>query len=134
MHKLAVIILNWRTADLAENCIVSVLASKVPQWALSVIVIDNRSDDGSAESLQSKFADHITLIECAVNNGYAGGMNVGLTKAKEIGAEYALLLNADITLTESTIEEFVSAAQSRDDGAFFGPESTTWASRQRTGS
>jgi hypothetical protein len=88
---------------------------------MSVIVVDNDSGDGSAEMIQSKFSDRITLIRCDENNGYAGGMNAGLIKAKDIGAEYALLLNADITLASSTIEAFMSAAEECTGGDFFGP-------------
>lgn len=117
----AVVVLNWRTPDLAIRCVRSVLDSTFAGGGLATIVVDNASGDGSSETLRARFGDAVRVIENPVNNGYAGGMNAGLRKAREIGARYALLLNADIELGPDTIHRLFAAAESRPDGAFFGP-------------
>jgi GT2 family glycosyltransferase len=118
---IAVIILNWRTADLAAKCTETVLNSAVPNLRIATIVVDNASGDGSVELLRSKFHDSVEVIENATNNGYAGGMNTGLKRASELGARYAFLLNTDITVAPDTIASLYNAAEKLPNGAIFGP-------------
>lgn len=118
---IAVVVLNWRTPDLAEQCVRSVLGLGGEGGEVKCIVVDNASGDGSAGRLQSSLGGIAEIIETASNSGYAGGMNVGMRRAIELGAEYALLLNTDIEVKEGTLRAFRSAAEEHPDGAFFGP-------------
>lgn len=118
---IAAIVLNWKTPDLTARSIESVLSSAVGDAVIKIIVVDNASGDESIESLSEKFGDKIEIIASSVNNGFAGGMNIGLARAKEMNARYSFLLNSDIKLTETTIAEMLNAADAHLDGAFFGP-------------
>lgn len=113
------VVLNWRTPDLAEACVRSLLNAKF-SGILNITVIDNNSHDGSADRLRSTFGDAVEVIESDRNNGYAGGMNIGLGCAIELSSKYALLLNADIEVNETTIENLYNAAEELE-GAFYGP-------------
>jgi len=116
---IAAIVLNWRTADLAVRCIESILGSHF-SGSLVVIFVDNNSGDGSFEHVRAVF-DGIETIQSGENRGYAGGMNIGLSRAIELRAKYAFLVNADVEVEPSALWELYDAAEERPGGAIFGP-------------
>lgn len=59
-----------------------------------LIVVDNGSTDGSLALLQS-YGDKLEIIEHSTNKGYAGGVNPGLRRAIEMGADYVAPFNND---------------------------------------
>lgn len=95
---LSVIIVNWNTCELLQSCLSSLRAFP-PQAPYEVIVIDNASDDGSADMVKSRFPD-CTLIESERNLGYAAGNNIGFTRAK---GDLVLLLNPDTELFDESL-------------------------------
>lgn len=113
------VVLNWRTAQLTEQCVRSLQESQF-DGTLTIIVIDNDSRDGSAERLENSLKG-INLIRTDENRGYAGGMNVGLRSALQIQSKYAVLLNADITLEKDALQQLYIFAEKYPAGAIFGP-------------
>ncbi|MDH7480790.1 MAG: glycosyltransferase family 2 protein [Armatimonadota bacterium] len=118
--SVAAIVLNWRTPELTSQCVESLLTSDF-DGVLSIIVVDNNSEDGSVDLLKERFGNRIAVIENKENLGYAGGMNVGISRAMEIGAKYVFLLNSDIKLDSCALAELYRAAEEHPDGVFFGP-------------
>jgi N-acetylglucosaminyl-diphospho-decaprenol L-rhamnosyltransferase len=99
--ELHVLIVNWRTADLAIQCIGS-LASERQSVRLRAIVIDNASGDGSGERLNSAVAesgwqDWVEIIQAPHNGGFAYGNNIAIRRAiaAQPDLRYVLLLNPD---------------------------------------
>ncbi len=76
MPKLAVIIVNYNTRDLLALCLRSVYATRTP-FPFHVLVVDNRSTDGSAEMVKSKFPQ-ATLIISDRNGGFGYANNLAL--------------------------------------------------------
>ena len=72
-----------------------------------IIVVDNASTDDSVYVLQQKFPE-VEIIQHDVNRGYAGGVNPGLKRAIELGAQYAAPFNDDAIADERWLEELVS--------------------------
>jgi GT2 family glycosyltransferase len=87
----AAIVLNWNGADDSIACCESLRAGTlVPH----VIVVDNGSSDDSVARLTATgLADE--LIAVGQNLGFAGGNNVGLARALELGAETIVVINND---------------------------------------
>lgn len=69
-----------------------------------VIVADNNSDDGSLEWLRKNHPE-VRIIENPDNSGFASGYNKALD---QVDAEYYVLLNSDIEVTENWIEPVIS--------------------------
>ncbi|QLQ39588.1 glycosyltransferase family 2 protein [Micromonospora robiginosa] len=89
--KVVAVILNWNCADDTLRCLRAVLAgSHVPE----VVVVDNGSTDDSVARL-AHLDGSATLLRLDGNLGYAGGMNAGIRAARERGADWVWLLNAD---------------------------------------
>ena len=73
MNNLAIVILNYNTKDLLRKCLKSIQTKK---WKHSqeTWVVDNASNDGSAEMIRKEFSD-VKLIKSDKNRGFAGGNN-----------------------------------------------------------
>ncbi len=110
MDKVAVAILNWNGRELLEKYLPSVVThSKGP--GIAVYVIDNGSTDNSVEFIKSSFPG-AKLVILDKNYGFADGYNKGL---KHIEAEYFVLLNSDVEVTEGWIEPLISVLDSRSE-------------------
>ncbi len=99
---LSVIIVNWNTKELLLNCIESFYRT-VRGLGFEIFVVDNGSDDGSADSVRMSFPE-IELIQNQGNLGFAKANNEALRKSK---GRYALLLNTDVILTDGAVEKLV---------------------------
>lgn len=96
----AVVILNWNGKNFLERFLPNVI--KYSNNA-SIYVADNQSTDQSVEFVKSTYSQ-VSVIVNSSNNGYAGGYNEAL---KHINAEYYVLLNSDVEVTENWIEPII---------------------------
>ena len=103
-----IILLHWKDYDDTKACLLSF--NNLTYKNYKVIVVDNFSDDGSVERLQSEFSNVIYVLNNS-NLGFSRGCNAGLRKAYELGAEYVLLLNNDIVVDPGFLEPAVAEAQ-----------------------
>lgn len=95
---LSIVIVNWNTRDMLRDCLASVHAGlgehpgrAREQIRAEVIVVDNASDDGSAEMVEAEFPQ-VHLIRNAENRGFAAANNQGFAVAR---GRHVLLLNSD---------------------------------------
>jgi GT2 family glycosyltransferase len=100
MPAVSIIIVHYNTFDITLNCIRSIL-----KWCdglpIEIIVVDNASTDRNSSELLEWCPD-IILLRSDKNLGFAGGNNLGLTKAT---GDYILLLNSDTILFENSIRK-----------------------------
>ena len=87
--------------------------------ALKIIVVDNASSDDSLAQLRGRLPG-IELIAHPVNAGFAGGCNVGMTRARELGCDYIFLLNNDALVDSQTVARLVAASKAKNDSALLG--------------
>jgi N-acetylglucosaminyl-diphospho-decaprenol L-rhamnosyltransferase len=121
--KLAISIINYRTADLTMACLRSVLDDLGPLDA-RVIVTDNASGDGSADQIADWIAaqpdgERVRLVRSERNTGFAGGHNIGMAAAPE--AEFYLILNSDALLTPGFLTTILTAAEANPKAGLFAP-------------
>lgn len=94
------IIVNWNTRVLLLDCLESIYKT-VRHPSFEVWVVDNASEDGSAEAVAAAHP-RVNLIENEVNRGFAAANNQAL---KRMRGRYALLLNSDAALTPGAADE-----------------------------
>lgn len=109
---LGVVIINYRTPALVEDCLNS-LGPQLEGADARVVVVDNCSADGSADRLArflsdsaADWKDRVALIRSAVNTGFSGGNNIGL---RYLDAPFYLLLNSDTLVRENALDETLKA-------------------------
>jgi len=100
--KLSIVIVNWNTRKLLEQCLRSIYAN-APQEAFEVIVVDNASMDVSATMVRQKFPQ-VSLIVSLENLGFAGGSNLGI---RQCTGTYILLLNPDTLVRPDALQALV---------------------------
>jgi len=100
--SVAVVILNWNGKHFLKKFLPSVIQSTYTN--LSIIVADNASTDGSVSFLRNDFP-FIKVIENKENEGFAKGYNTAL---KQVTADYYILLNSDVCVSEGWIEPIIS--------------------------
>ena len=100
----AAVVLSWNGREDTLACLRSLLDEEV-----EAIVVDNASTDGSAEAVAREFPD-VELIRNSENLGYAGGMNTGIRRALERGADHVLVLNNDVELEPGAVRALVAEA------------------------
>ena len=88
---LSVIIVNFNTKQLLDNCLASVFKAVAPTRGLEAIVVDNGSTDGSQEMVVKKYKQ-VKLVVNKNNLGFARANNEGKKVAK---GKYLLFLNSD---------------------------------------
>ncbi|MCP5116121.1 MAG: glycosyltransferase [bacterium] len=88
----SVVIPNWNGRDLLEEYLPSVVAALAGNPQNEIIVVDNGSDDGSAEFLRSHFPE-VHLLALEENLGFGGGSNAGVEAASN---DIVVLLNSDM--------------------------------------
>jgi GT2 family glycosyltransferase len=100
--KLAVVIVNYRTCELAIDCLRSLVGNGVAPAGARVIVVDGGSGDHSvgkiAATIESEnWSEHVSLLPLAINGGFSYANNRGIEYVfSHFGEpEYVLLLNPD---------------------------------------
>jgi N-acetylglucosaminyl-diphospho-decaprenol L-rhamnosyltransferase len=119
--RLAIIVLNYRTAKLTADCLRSMVHEIEPD--MRVVVVDNASGDGSAEELEALIADQgwsgwATVVRSPHNGGFAAGNNLGI---RSIDAAAYLLLNSDTLIHEGTFRGLLAAAERYPRAGIIGP-------------
>ena len=94
----SIIIINWNTRELLLDCLTSVYHTTVGLNS-EVIVVDNGSNDGSAQAVKEGFPQ-VKLIQNSENKGFAKANNQALSHVKR---RYVLFLNSDARLTDSAL-------------------------------
>lgn len=116
--KTAVVILNWNTRDFLSRFLPALIGS-VEGADARVVVADNASTDGSAQLLESDFAGKVDLIKFDENYGFTGGYNRALA---QIDAEYYVLINSDVEVSEGWLQPLVDWMDSHPGCAACGPK------------
>lgn len=89
--ELSICIVSYNTKALLRDCLNSIYAEP-PEMPFEIVIVDNRSTDGSVEMINIEFPD-VMVIENAENRGYTAPMNQALQAAG--GTRFLIQLNPD---------------------------------------
>lgn len=103
-----VVVLNWHGRDDTLECVRSLLGSDA---ALRVLVVDNGSFDGTLDELAA--VDRVDLLQLPRNVGFSGGMNRGIERALETGADVITILNNDTLVPPGAMTRLAELATGR---------------------
>ena len=113
----SVMLVNWNTREMTLDCLRTVFA-ETTQIPFEVIVVDNGSQDGSAEAIAKEFPQ-VRLMAERDNHGFALATNISVEEAR---GKYVLLLNTDTLVLDRAIEKLVAFAERT-------PTSRIWGGR-----
>lgn len=124
MDKIAVVILNWNGCDMLRSFLPSVVRFSEADGAV-VYVADNGSTDASVAMLRREFPS-VRLVLLEENHGFADGYNLAL---KQVEAEYAVLLNSDVEVTEHWLVPLAEYMDAHPDTAACQPKIRSWRNK-----
>ena len=124
MNKIAVVILNWNGCEMFRSFLPSVVACSQADGAV-VYVADNGSTDASVEMLRREFPS-VHLIILDKNHGFADGYNLAL---QQVSAEYVVLLNSDVEVTEHWLAPLIAYMDAHPEVAACQPKIRSWKQR-----
>lgn len=118
--RLSIVVVNYRSAGLAADCLRSIAAQRDEVAALHAIVADNASGDDSVGTLarlieQEDWERWASVLPLQRNGGFAFGNNAGIRAALESQAppDYILLLNPDTVCRPGAIRALVEFMDER---------------------
>ncbi len=114
MHRLRIVIVNYRTPGLVIDCLRSLEAEVRAEGDWRVIVVENASGDGSTEQIwkaiqAEHWGDWAEVLPLDKNLGFAGGNNAALRPvlAEKPRPDYVLLLNPDTVVRPGAVRALV---------------------------
>lgn len=113
------VVLNWNLALDTAECIRSMERAGLPLQQM--VLVDNGSTDDSLEYLHRTLDDCITYASLKENLGFAGGTNVGIRTALDMGAEWLLLINNDTLVSPSFFRYLAKAVEERPSWRLISP-------------
>jgi N-acetylglucosaminyl-diphospho-decaprenol L-rhamnosyltransferase len=105
--EIGVVIVSWNTRSLLEGCLRSFEAGAV-NGRLDVCVVDNASEDGSADLVRERFP-WATLIESPENLGFGAAVNLAAGRTE---GRWLAVANADVEVAPDALDALLSAAGS----------------------
>ena len=113
--EISIIVVSYNTQEMTLACIASVY-EQTRQAEFELIVYDNDSKDGSAESIKEQFPE-VKLIAAKDNIGFAMGNNEAI---KQATGDYILLLNPDTVVLDAAIDQLLEFAKEYDYAEIWG--------------
>ena len=107
---LSVVVLSWNTKQLTLACL-DALFGESPRHAREVIVVDNGSEDGSADAVAERFPQ-VRLVRHDENRLYAAGNNQGAALAR---GELVCTLNSDTEVRPDALDRLVDFLRANAD-------------------
>jgi GT2 family glycosyltransferase len=104
--NICAIVVTYNRLNLLKECIE---ALKMSSMAVDILIIDNDSTDGTRDYCKDVIADNkngkIIYHNTGSNLGGAGGFNIGLRKAYELGYDYFWLMDDDTIVGVDSLQE-----------------------------
>jgi N-acetylglucosaminyl-diphospho-decaprenol L-rhamnosyltransferase len=113
--ELTVVVVNFNSGDAVGKCVRSIHES-AGESGVDVVIVDNRSSDGSADRAARDFPG-TRLIRNSENLGFAAAANQGM---RATDAEFVFLLNPDAEIIAGTLAGFLKVARDRPKAGALG--------------
>lgn len=106
MDDVSIIIVNWKGKSFLAECLDGIRIQT--RRSFSIFLVDNASNDGSLELVQSIYPE-VRTIALSENLGFAAANNIAI---KSVNTEYAALLNNDAVPHPKWLENLSNALES----------------------
>ncbi|WP_370835687.1 glycosyltransferase family 2 protein [Clostridium tertium] len=102
----SVVIPNYNGEKYINKCLDSLLNQSLGPD--EIIIVDNKSTDGSLELINSEFRDKVYIISLEKNTGFSVAVNEGIRASN---SEFVVLLNNDTELDKDWLKELYAVMQ-----------------------
>ena len=123
--RTAVVILNWNGRKYLEQFLPPLI--RYSSQDAEIIVADNASRDDSIAFLEANYSG-VRIIRNKVNEGFARGYNMALN---QVEADYYILLNSDIEVTQDWIRPVIDMMEKDPSIAACQPKILSYIDRSK---
>jgi N-acetylglucosaminyl-diphospho-decaprenol L-rhamnosyltransferase len=113
--EVSIILVTYECREWARTCLSSIYEG-THDVGFEVVVVDNASTDGTADTVSREFSG-VRLLALPENIGFARGANRG---ASEASGEYLLLLNPDTVVHEGAVSRLLEFARLHPEHGIYG--------------
>lgn len=113
MRSVSVVIPTHNNLRLLGECLASLREQDYPQDALSTVVVDNGSTDGTAERVGARFPE-VKIVRLETNSGFAAACNRG---AADASGEYVAFLNDDAVAAQGWVSGLFAGLHAGGEGS-----------------
>lgn len=107
MNQVCAVVVTYNRKDLLIECVESLINQT---YRTDILVVDNASNDGTEEAISQYVKNNkISYLNTQNNIGGAGGFNIGVKKAYEMGYDYIWLMDDDTIPNEDALEKLMNA-------------------------
>src|SRR5208282_83958 len=110
------IIVSWNAKGYLLKCLDS-LERTERGYTSEMIVVDNASNDGSAEAVRERFSN-VVVLQNSQNLGFARANNTGIRKAS---GRYLCLINSDVEVLEDCVAALLREMEAEPRLGMIGP-------------
>jgi N-acetylglucosaminyl-diphospho-decaprenol L-rhamnosyltransferase len=110
VSSVTAIVVAYDSAHVLPACLDALSREGVP-----AIVVDNASEDGSADVAEARGAE---VIRNSRNEGYGRANNIGARAAR---GEFILILNPDLAVDPGAVSDLFAASERYSDAGIFAP-------------
>ncbi|GAA1647570.1 glycosyltransferase family 2 protein [Microbacterium flavum] len=104
-QRVAAVVVTFNRLEKLKTVLSSLAAqSTPPEW---VVIVDNASDDGTAEYLAGLTEPSLDITRLEENTGGAGGFATGMKRAYDLGADLFWLMDDDCYPEPEALEKLV---------------------------
>ena len=111
IKDITIVITSFKSDEKLKSCLNSI------NRQCNVIIVENSDNQDTKKKIEKEF-DNVKCILTGGNLVYGKANNIGL---KEVTTKYALILNPDTTLFESTLENLIEATKEIPEFAIMAP-------------
>lgn len=122
--SITIVIPNWNGRKFLVECLASLKRQSSQDFR--VTVVDNGSTDGSVDFLRTEYPE-VEIISFPENRGFSAAVNAGIRKST---ADWVFLLNNDIEVHESCVEQIHKAIKTYPDYDSFSVKMMSYHQRE----
>lgn len=112
--RATLIVVNWNSGPLLDRCLAAVARQTLAPR--EIVVVDNDSQDGSADGLERRFPS-VRVLRPGRNLGFAAANNLAAAEVRE--SDWLALLNPDAFPEPRWLERLAGAAVTHASYSFF---------------
>lgn len=125
MRNIVAIVVTYNRKELLKECINALKKQTTP--LTKILIIDNHSTDGTKEYIKDELSDENVCYEYLEENiGGAGGFNIGIRKAVELGGDYLWVMDDDTIPENNSLSELLETSTQLGDDFGFLASKVLW--------
>ncbi len=116
--KIIAVVVTYNRANLLRECI-EALYRYCSNILYKIIIVNNNSTESDTiEYLNTLTDDIIKVISLKTNIGGAGGFNIGIRSAVEMGGDYVWVMDDDTIPQKNTLDKLINVLNSEENIGF----------------